>query len=115
MSAGVGQQALRRRDFGRVQEGLLVVGLKLEDLLVEGAGFRQESLAAQVAGDAGEELDGAVDLPGAHVEIAECVGAVPVARLIVHQPLVLGNRRIKLALSEQLFCVSQRGGAIESH
>src|SRR4029078_4264507 len=46
---------------------------------------------------------GLVGLRGADVEVAERVARVPVARLLLDHPGVLGDRKIELALPEQLF------------
>ena len=79
------------------------------------ARLRQEPFFAQAVGDADELLDRLVDLPGADVEIAERVGGVPVARLILDEAQILRDGRFELALAEQLLGVLECGGAIDGH
>ena len=62
-----------------------------------------------------ELLDRLVDLAGAHVEVAERVRRVPVARLFLDQAQVLRDGSIELALPEQFLGVAECGGAINSH
>ena len=94
---------------------MFVVGPNPDDLLVERRGFGPEAFAAQVVGDAGELGDRLVALAGAQVEVAQNVGGAPVARLILDDAQVLGDRRVELPLSEQLLAISQGHGAINGH
>src|SRR5262249_32170812 len=115
VAARVSQQSLAGRDLGALDERVLVFGFDLEDLLVEGPGFREESLFAQAVGDAGELLHRLVALTGADVEIAEDVGGVPVARLVLDDAQILCDGLIQLPLSEKLLGVAQRDNPIEGH
>ena len=113
--ARVGQQPLVGGYLGRLHERLLVVRLELENLLVEGARLRQEPVVVQNRGDADVLFDGLVDLAGAHVEIAERVGRIQVARLILDDAEVLRDGRFDLALAEQLLGISECGDAVKRH
>ena len=64
-------------------------GLGLQRLLVEGGRLRKEAFAKEMIRNPGELRDGAIDIAGAQIQIAERVDGVPVARLIVDQPDVL--------------------------
>src|SRR5262249_39767053 len=99
----VGEQSLPGGDLAEVQLDALVVRLDLEDLLVERGRTRVEALVRQVVGDLLVLGGGPVDLTGAHVEIAERVAQVPVARLLFDQADVFRDGGIELALTEQLF------------
>ena len=94
---------------------MLVLGSQLEDLLVDGAGLRQEPFFAEAVRDACELFDGLVQLPGANVEIAESVGNVPVAGLVVGEAQVLRDGRFDLALAKQLLSVFECGSAVDGH
>ena len=59
-----------------------------------------------------ELRDGAVGVAGAHVQIAERVDRVPVARLILDQPHVFRDGSVELSLAEQLLRLLQRRVAI---
>ena len=111
----IGEQALAAGNLAGLEHRVLVIRLQLQDLLVDGRGFRQEAFAVKVLGDPGELFDGPVGLAGADVDIAESVGGVPVAGLILDDPQVLGDRLIELALSEQLFSVAQDGRTVDWH
>ena len=113
--ARLDEQPLPGRHFRRLQHRVLVVGLDLQDLLVERAGLREKSLCVQMIGDANELLDGLVDPAAAHVQIAEDIRCVPVARLILDDAHVLRNGLIELPLAEKLLGVAQRRGAIDGH
>ena len=82
VSPRVGVQPLAPQDLGDLQEPVLVIGLELENLLVDRAGFCNRAFVVEIPGNLHELLDGFVDLPGAGVEIREGILAVPVSRLI---------------------------------
>ena len=88
---GVGERALLGGEVARLQQRVLVVGLELEDLLVERGGLWIEPFVGEVIGDARVLLDALVELLGADVQVAERVGAVPVARLGLDDLDVLGD------------------------
>ena len=94
---------------------MLLIGLGLQDLLVEGAGLLEKPFCVEMVGDADELLDCLVGLPATQVQIAQDVGRVPVARLIFDDAHVLPNGLIQLPLSEKLLSVAQRRGAIDGH
>ena len=98
-----------------LQQRMLVVGLQLDNLLVEGARLRKKSLEAEAVGDAGELFHRARDVTGAHVEIAERVRGGPVARLVFDQAGVFRDRGFELSLPQQLLSVAQRRGAVDWH
>ncbi len=110
---GVGKQSLLGGDLARLQQRRLLVRLELENLLVESGGLWIEALARQVVGDARVLRDAFVELIGADVEVAERVGAVPVARLGLDDLHVLGNGGVNLAEAEGLLRRFQRGVTIE--
>ena len=111
----VEQQALTRGDLSGLEQCVLVVRLDLQDLLVERDRLRKKSILVQAVGDAGELIDRLVDLSGADVQIAEDVGGIPVARLILDDEEILRDRRIRLSLPEQLLGVAQLGSAVDGH
>ena len=80
-----------------------LIGLELEDLLEERQGLWIEALFREVIGDARVLLEAFVDLLGAYVEIAQRVGAVPVARLGLDDLDVLGDGGVDLAEFQGLF------------
>ena len=100
----VGERALLRGQIARLQQRVLLFGLELEDLLEEREGLGIEALFGEVVRDARVLLETLVDLLGAHVEIAERVGAVPVARLRLDHLDVLGDGDVDLAEFQRLFC-----------
>ena len=100
---GVGERALLGGEVARLEQRVLVVGLELEDLLVERRGLWIEPLFGEVIGNAGVLLDALFDLLGAHVEIAQRVGAVPVARLGLDDLDVFGDGGVDLAKFQGLF------------
>jgi hypothetical protein len=112
---GIDEHALLRRHLARLQQGMLVVGPDLDDLLVERRGLGPETFAAEAVGNARELLDRLVALPGAHVEIAENVRGVPILRLILDDAQVLRDGRFELPLPEQLLGISQDQWTINRH
>ena len=71
LQARVGRQALLRRQLRRAEQRRVVVGLDLDDPLVERRGLRDEALAGQVLGDA-RVLGGRLgDLAGPDVQVAQ--------------------------------------------
>ena len=68
---------------------MLVIGLEFEDFLVKRARLRQEAFVAETVGNARELLDRLVGLPRPEVEIAQGVGGIPVARLVLNDAEVL--------------------------
>ena len=99
----VGERALLGGEIARLQQRVLVVGLELEDLLVERRRLWIEPLVREVIGDAGVLLDAFLELLGADVEVAQGVGAVPVARLGLDDLDVLGDGGVDLAELQGLF------------
>ena len=89
VGTGVDQQPLARRNLGALNERVLVIGLEFEDFLVKRARLRQEAFGAETVGDARELLDRFVGLPGPDVEIAQGVGGIPVARMVLNDAEVL--------------------------
>jgi hypothetical protein len=100
---GVGQRALLGGEVARLQQRVFVIRLELEDLLEERERLWIKALFGEVIGDPGVLLDTLVDLFRAYVEVAECVGAVPVARLGLDDLDVLGNGGVDLAEFQGLF------------
>ncbi len=99
----VRQRALLGGEIARLEHRVLVVRLDLEDFLVERRGLWIEPLVGEVIGNAGVLLDALFDLLGAHVEIAQRVGAVPVARLRLDDLDVFDDRGVDLAKFQGLF------------
>ena len=68
-----------------------------------------------MVGDTAELRDGAVELPGSHVEVAERIDGAPVVRLAFHEAHVLSDGSVEPALPEQFFCSLEGGVAIYGH
>ena len=115
MRTRIGIKALLRRNFTRLQQRMLMIGFQFEDLLVEGRPFREKPLFAQVVGDADELIDGLVGLSDAHVQIAEEIGGIPVARLVLDHAQVLCNRGVDLSLPHQFLSVPERCRTVDGH
>ena len=113
--ARVGVASLAAEDFGHLHQGVLVIRLQLEDLLVDGGGLRARALVIEAVGNLAVLRDRLVDLAGARVEIAERVGEVPVAGLILDQADVLRDGVGQLTLTDQLLGIPERGSAINRH
>ena len=106
---------LAAEDLGDLYQRVLVIRLELEDLLVDGGGLGAGAFVVEAVGDLAVLRDGLLDLSGARVEIAERVGEVPVAGLILDQAHVLRDGVGQLALADQFLGVTKRGGAINRH
>jgi hypothetical protein len=110
---GVGEQPLARRNLSELEQRRLVAWLDLEDLLVERAGLRVETLGLEVVGDADVVADALVDLSGPDVEIAERVGAVPIAGLGFDNLDVFSDRCVDLAKLQGLFGALERSFTVK--
>ena len=66
-------------------------------------------------GDAGELLDALSIWPARTYRSPSALARVPVARLCLDDPHVLGDRRVELALAEQLLRLLERVFAIDCH
>src|SRR2546430_12263023 len=75
-------QTLTGHQFRGLQQRTFVVGLELEELLVDRRRFDELPFFAKGIGDLQELFDRALGLAPARVQIAERVRGVPVARLI---------------------------------
>src|SRR5258705_12818479 len=115
MGTRVGVTALAAEDFGNLHQRVLVIGLELENLLVDGGGLGADAFLVEAVGDLAVLRDRLVDLTGARVEVAERVGEVPVAGLILDQAYVLRDGVGQFALPDQFLGVAKRGGAINWH
>ena len=113
--ARVRVQLLRAEDVGDLRQRMFVIGLELEDLLVERAGFRHRAFVTEVVGDLDVLLDRLVGLARARVEIAERVLRGPVLRLVLDDADKFRDRGVDLALPDQLLCVTEGEGAIKGH
>jgi hypothetical protein len=80
---------------------VLVLGLELQNLLVDSGGPWQESFVAEIVGNPDELLDGLLDSSGPGVEIADDIGGVPVAGLILGDAKILRNRWFQLSLPKK--------------
>ncbi len=110
---GVGNASLLGGHVGRLHERVLVIGFDLEDLFIERASLGVKALLSEVIGNARVLGDALVDGIGANVEIAECVRAVPVARLLFDNPDIFGNGRVDAALTQGFFGVFESTFSIE--
>jgi hypothetical protein len=106
-------QPLTRDELGGLQQRAFVVGLELEELLVDRRRLDVLPFLAKGIGDFQELFDRAFDLARAGVQIAERVRGIPVARLIFDDAQVFSGCGFELALTQQLFGVSQCAVAIE--
>ena len=98
----------------RAQElGLFVVWPDFEDLLVERRGFRVETLAHQVVGDAMVLPERLIHVSGAEVQVAEEIGGVPIPGLFLDNSDVLADGGVEAALAKEFFAFFQRAVAIE--
>ena len=113
MGLRVGKQALPRRDVGELDLRGLVLGLELEDLLVERGGLGIEALVDEVLGDPHVLPDRLLRLAGPGVELAERVGRAPVARKLFDDRQVFHNRRFEATLAEELLRLFQRSVTVE--
>ena len=111
----VSEQPLTNGNLAELAQRVLVVALRLQRLLVEGRGLRQEAFAEEEVGDARELSDSAVRFAGAYVEVAQGVHRVPVARLVLDQAHVFRNGSVELSLAEQLLRLFHGGFAIYRH
>jgi len=94
---------------------VLVIGARLQRLLVNSSGLRKEALTKQVIGDLHELQDRTIDVAGAQVQIAEGIDRVPVARLVFDQAHVLSNGEVEPALAFQPLCLPKRRLAVNWH
>ena len=79
MKARVGVALLAAENLGDLDEGVLVIGPQLEDLLVDRGRLGAGALVVEDVGDLAVLRDRLVDLAGARVEVAERVREIPVA------------------------------------
>ena len=100
------EKPLLRGHLRRLEQRQFVVRLDLEDLLVECAGLGKEAFGVKVFGDADVLLHGFVDLPAAHVKIAERIRGIPVARMILDDADIFRNGLIELPLAKKLLGVA---------
>ena len=115
MRTRIGIEALFGGNFTGLQQRLLLVGLELEDFLVERTGLGEESLLAQAVGNPEELLDGLVASARADVQVAQHVGGIPVPRIVFDHPHVLRDRGVDLAQPQQFFCIPERRRAVDGH
>jgi hypothetical protein len=113
--AGVRQQPEGSGEFRSLKKRVLVIGLELENLLVDGVGSREKALRAKAVGDADEAIDRLVNPTRPDVQIPKSVSGRPVSRLVVRHARVLLDGRVEIALAQQFFSVPERGSAIECH
>ena len=111
---------LHRQTLLRVEVGELAVDLELRrvelvDLLVDGDGFEEEAVARVVVGDLAEGLDGLVVAVDAHPEVADAIQGVDVVRVVVEKALVFLDRRLDLALGDELLCIRDDLIALDRH
>ena len=104
--AGIRVQPLARDELGGLQQRAFVVGLELEELLVDRRRFDVLPFFTQRLGHFEELVGRALDLSRARVQIAERVLGVPVARLIFDHAKILRGGFLELALAEQFLGVS---------
>ena len=104
----VGKQPLLGGNLGDVELNGLVLRLDFQNFLVERGGTREEPFVHQVIRDLRVLRGRLVRLSGAHVQIAQSVPGVPVARLLLDDAHVLRDREIELALTEQLLGFFER-------
>src|SRR5262249_60187083 len=81
----------------------------------ERGGLRIEALVGEVVGDLAVLRDRFVGLVGAHVEVAQRVARVPVARLLLDEAHVFRDGKIELAGAEELLRLLQHLGAVTRH
>src|SRR6266567_749326 len=94
---------------------MLLVRFQLEYFLVECGRLGEKSLFAQAVGDADELLDRSIGFRGADVEIAEHVGRVPVARIVLYHAYVLRDCGVDLPLPQEFLSVPERCRAVDGH
>ena len=113
VGASVGEEPLSCREISRLHQRMLVIGLQLDDLLVDGGGFDALPLRVQRVGNLDEPFDRLVDLAGARIEVAEGVCRAPVGGLIGENAEVLCYGSFNLSGAKQLLGVSDGFVAIE--
>src|SRR5262249_46220057 len=115
MCSRFGEQSLTCGYLRGLEQHVLVLRTKLQDLLFERGRLRQHAVLAEAVGHAYEQLDGLVRLTVAQIEIAERVRCIPVTRLIVDDAAVFRDRLIQLALLDERLGIAKQRNTINGH
>ncbi len=87
--ACVGSELQLERDLAELPERVLIGWLELEDLLVQGRGFRVKALDEEVIGPSGKLPGGTLALAGALEQVGQLLDQPPVDGREVRQFLIL--------------------------